>query len=105
MLGTGVALLDSGHRLVAEKTVTVGTLNLALVHPRDVFRQAVAAGAAAVVLIHNHPSGDPSPSEEDIRLTRQLLKAGDDLQIPVVDHIIVAGGRWYSFADSRRLEH
>jgi len=99
-----VALLDSGHRIIAEKTITVGTLNLALVHPRDVFRQAVAESAAAVVLVHNHPSGDPSPSEEDIRLTRQLLKAGDDLSIPVVDHVIVAGSRWYSFADSRKLE-
>ena len=99
-----VALLDSGHRLIAEKTVTVGTLNLALVHPRDVFRHAVAESAAAVVLVHNHPSGDPAPSEEDLRLTRQLLKAGDDLGIPVVDHVIVAGSRWYSFADSRRME-
>jgi DNA repair protein RadC len=98
-----IALLDSAHRLIASRTITVGTLNLALVHPRDVFREAIAESAAGLVLIHNHPSGDPAPSEEDVKLTRQLVRAGEAVGIPVLDHIILGAGRWFSFADSRRL--
>ena len=98
-----IIMLDSAHRIVKSRTVTVGTLNLAVVHPREVFRAAVVEGAAALVLVHNHPSGDPSPSEEDVRLTHQLIRAGENLGIPVLDHVILGDGRHYSFADSRRL--
>jgi DNA repair protein RadC len=99
-----IAILDSAHRLIRARTVTVGTLNLALVHPRDVFREAIVENAAAIVLIHNHPSGDPAPSEEDHRLTRQLVSAGQALSIPVLDHLILGHDRYFSFADSRRLK-
>ncbi len=98
-----IAILDVKHRLIRRKVITVGTLNLALVHPRDVFRPALAEGAAGIVLIHNHPSGDPTPSEEDIRLTRQLGTAGEAIGIRVLDHVILGKGRWFSFADSKRL--
>ena len=98
-----IALLDTGHRLIRAKVVTVGTLNLALVHPRDVFREAVAESAAGVVLLHNHPGGDPAPSDEDVALTRQLVRAGEAVGIPVLDHIILGADRYFSFADSRRL--
>lgn len=99
-----IAILDSRHRLIKAKTVTVGTLNLALVHPREVFREAIVEDAAGVVLVHNHPGGDPSPSEEDARLTRQLVGAGEALGIPILDHLIIASGGYFSFADNHRLK-
>lgn len=99
-----IAILDSAHRLIRTKTITVGTLNLALVHPRDVFREAIVESAAGIVLIHNHPSGDPEPSDEDMRLTRQLVGAGEAVAIPVLDHVILGHDRYFSFADSRRLK-
>ena len=98
-----IALLDSGRRLIREKTVTVGTLNLALVHPREVFREAIVENAAGIVLLHNHPGGDPSPSEEDAKLTQALARAGEATGIPVLDHIVIGDNRYYSFADSHRL--
>jgi DNA repair protein RadC len=99
-----IAILDSAHRLIRARTVTVGTLNLALVHPRDVFREAIVENAAALVLLHNHPSGDPAPSKEDCLLTHQLVGAGEALSLPVLDHIILGHDRYFSFADSRRLK-
>jgi len=98
-----IAILDSAHRIIKTKLLTAGTLNAALVHPREVYREAVVEGAAGLILVHNHPSGDPSPSEEDIKLTRQMVRAGEALGIPVVDHVIIGDGRHFSFADSRRL--
>ena len=98
-----IAILDTAHRMVKEKTITVGTLNLALVHPRDVFREAIAEDGAGVVLLHNHPGGDPQPSDEDVRLTSQLVRAGEAVGIPVLDHLVLGLDRYYSFADSRRL--
>jgi DNA repair protein RadC len=98
-----VLMLDSAHRIMGTRTITVGTLNLAVVHPREAFREAIIEGAAALVLMHNHPSGDPTPSEEDVRLTRQFVRAGEDLGIPVLDHVVLGEGRHYSFADSKRM--
>ena len=88
-----------GYLMHAE--VSVGTLNAALVHPREVFGPALREGAASLVLIHNHPSGDPTPSQEDIRLTRQLVEAGRLLDLPVQDHVIAGNGTdaWVSFAE------
>ncbi len=99
-----IAMLDSTHRLIKAKTLTVGTLNLALVHPREVFREAVVESAAGLVLLHNHPSGDPAPSEEDVKLTSQLVRAGEALGIPVLDHVIIGADRYFSFADTRTLK-
>lgn len=99
-----IAILDVKHRLIRRKVITVGTLNLALVHPRDVFKPALAENGAGIVLVHNHPSGDPTPSEEDVKLTRQLGAAGDAVGIRVLDHVILGKDRWFSFADSKRLE-
>ena len=81
--------------------VSLGTLNASLVHPREVFGPALREGAASLVLIHNHPSGDPTPSREDVRLTRQLVEAGQLLDLPVHDHVIVGNGTddWVSFAE------
>lgn len=81
--------LDTRRRLVRKEELTRGTLDAAIVHPRDVFRHAVAANASAVVLVHNHPSGDPTPSKADITVTRDLIRAGQLLKIEVLDHIIL----------------
>jgi DNA repair protein RadC len=84
-----VLLLNTRKRLIRVDDITNGTLDTLLVHPREVFRAAIAANAASIVLVHNHPSGDPSPSEADIRVTRDLIRAGQLLKIEVVDHIII----------------
>lgn len=85
---------------VAPVVITRGLLNTSLVHPREVFRAAIAANAAAIVLSHNHPSGDPTPSPEDIQVTRGLVAAGKVIAIDVVDHIVMGNnGRYFSFAE------
>ncbi len=98
-----VAVLDAQHRLERDVLVTRGLLNSSPVHPREVFREAIAERAAAVILVHNHPSGDPTPSAEDHEVTRQLVAAGRLLDIPVHDHIIVGRGRYMSFAEAGLL--
>jgi DNA repair protein RadC len=85
-----VLLLNTRRRLIAEPTkISDGTLDTILVHPREVFRPAITASAAAIVLVHNHPSGDPTPSEADIKVTRDLIRAGQLLKIEVLDHVIL----------------
>ncbi len=84
-----VLLLDTRSRLIRDVEVSRGTLNASLVHPREVFHEATKAKAASVVLAHNHPSGDPTPSSDDIKITRELVEAGRVMKIEVLDHIIV----------------
>jgi DNA repair protein RadC len=84
-----IVLLNTRKRLVRVETISQGTLDTLLVHPREVFRRAIAANAAAVVLVHNHPSGDPTPSDADIKVTRDLIRAGQLLRIDLLDHIIL----------------
>jgi DNA repair protein RadC len=84
-----VLLLNTRRRLIRVAEITDGTLDTLLVHPREVFKAAIAANAAAVVLAHNHPSGDPAPSEADIKVTRDLIRAGQLLKIDVLDHVII----------------
>ncbi|HKW28936.1 MAG TPA: DNA repair protein RadC [Verrucomicrobiae bacterium] len=84
-----VLLLNTRRRLIRVVEITDGTLDTILVHPREVFKAAIAANAAAVVLVHNHPSGDPTPSEADIKVTRDLIRAGQLLKIEVLDHVII----------------
>lgn len=98
-----VAVLDAQHRLERDITVTRGILNSSLVHPREVFREAIAERAAAVILVHNHPSGDPAPSADDRAVTEQLAAAGRVLDIPVHDHVIIGRGRYTSFAEAGLL--
>lgn len=82
-------LLNTRRRLIRIEDISNGTLDTILVHPREVFRAAIAANASAMVLVHNHPSGDPSPSEADIKITRDLIRAGQLLKIEVLDHVIL----------------
>ncbi len=84
-----VLLLNTRKKLIRVEEISEGTLDTLLVHPREVFRAAIAANAAGVVLVHNHPSGDPAPSEADIKVTRDLIRAGQLLKIEVVDHVII----------------
>jgi DNA repair protein RadC len=90
--------LDSQSQVRRQVLVTRGLLNSSLVHPREVFRAAIAEAAAGIIVVHNHPSGDPSPSPEDRAVTRQLAEAGRLLDVPLYDHVIVAGDRFLSFA-------
>ncbi len=99
-----VLLLDGRHRVMGEAQVSQGTLTASLVHPREVFRVAVREAAAALVLVHNHPSGDPTPSSEDRSVTRRLMEAGELLGIRVVDHVVVAAEGFCSFSEAGLLE-
>lgn len=91
-----VLLLSSQHTVLKDVLVTRGILNASLVHPREVFRAAIEHCAAAIVLVHNHPSGDPTPSADDLEVTSQMEAAGDALGIPVLDHVVIARGRYAS---------
>lgn len=97
------ALLDSKNRIIREEVVSLGSLTASIVHPRDSFKAAVRESAAAVIFIHNHPSGDIRPSQEDILLTRRLVQAGEVLGIQVLDHIIVGDSGHFSFRDNGML--
>lgn len=95
--------LDTRSRVLRDVLVTRGLLDSSLVHPREVFRAAIAEAAAGIILVHNHPSGDPTPSAEDRAVTRQLVAAGQLLDVPVYDHVIVAGDKFLSFATAGLL--
>jgi DNA repair protein RadC len=94
-----LVLLDSRRRFRGEVAVSQGTMDRALVHPRDVFGAAVREGASAVVIVHNHPSGDPSPSPEDINVTKRLAEAGTLVGIPLLDHVVIGEERYFSLAE------
>jgi DNA repair protein RadC len=94
-----VLLLDTKNQVRRVVTATVGTLNASLVHPREVFRAAVAQAAHSIILAHNHPSGDPTPSKEDVAVTVQLVNAGKILGIEVLDHVIIGDGRYVSMRE------
>ena len=96
----GILLFDTKYRVLRTSVLSVGILDGSLVHPREVFREAAGAGAAAIVLFHNHPSGDPKPSQEDDRLTRRMVQAGQLMGIEVLDHVILADARYYSFKEA-----
>jgi len=97
-------LLDAKHCVIRDLTISEGSLTLSIVHPREVFLPAVRASAAAVIFLHNHPSGDPTPSQEDRVLTARLVSAGRLLGIQVLDHLIIGDGRYVSFADQGWLQ-
>src|SRR6056297_3095799 len=92
------ALVDTKHRLLEVVTVSIGSLDHTFMGPREVFRDALLANAAAIVLAHNHPSGDPEPSRDDEAVTRRLVRAGELLGVEVLDHLVVGGRRWVSLA-------
>ncbi len=94
------ALLDAKNKIIRDEVVSIGSLTSSIVHPRDTFKAAIRESAAAVIFIHNHPSGDTKPSQEDILLTRRLVQAGEILGIQVLDHIIIGDGSHFSFREN-----
>lgn len=99
----GLVLLDAKHRLIRTTILSTGSLDATIVHPREVFREAALASAATIVLFHNHPSGDPEPSGDDVLLTYRMARAGELMGIEVVDHIILGEARYFSFKEKSRL--
>ena len=95
--------LDSVNRILGFEVITEGILNASLAHPREVFRGAIVATSAAIIIAHNHPSENTEPSQEDIVITKQLVEAGKIIGIPVHDHVIVAGETYTSFAERRLI--
>ena len=98
-----VLLLNTRRRLIRVERLSQGTLDTVLVHPRDVFTRAIAANASALILAHNHPSGDPAPSQEDLHITRRLVETGKIVGIRALDHVIIGDCRYFSFADQGLL--
>jgi len=98
-----ILLLDNRNQVLRDEILTKGTLNASIVHPREVFKAAIDFRAAGLIVMHNHPSGNNNPSPEDRKVTRQLIKAGEIMGIPVIDHLIIAGNSYYSFAEEGGL--
>jgi DNA repair protein RadC len=92
-----IIMLDSKNKIIKDEIVSIGTLNSSLVHPREIFKSAIKESANSVILVHNHPSGDPTPSTEDEEITQRLIEAGELLNIKVLDHIIIGKGKCHSF--------
>lgn len=95
-------LLDAKQRIIAKELISVGSLTQSFAHPREVFRPAIKAAAHSLILVHNHPSGDSSPSDEDLKLTRQLIKSGALLGIKVLDHVIVGHNNYWSHMEGKK---
>lgn len=98
-----IVLLNIKNEILRDVKVSEGSLTASIVHPREVFNPAITSFAASVILLHNHPSGDPAPSREDAELTQRLVKSGDMLGIKVIDHVIIGDNRYYSFLDEGRI--
>ena len=98
-----VVCLNSANKIIKMEIISIGSLNSSVVHPREVFKVAIDNNSANIILLHNHPSGNPEPSKEDISVTEKLVEAGKILNIEVFDHIIIAGSQFYSFVDRRLI--
>ncbi|MBS3943790.1 MAG: DNA repair protein RadC [Dethiobacter sp.] len=94
-----VLLLNTKNHIISREEISIGSLNVSIVHPREIFNAPLRKSAASVILVHNHPSGDPSPSQEDLEVTRRLVEAGQILGIAVRDHIIIGDGCYFSFKE------
>lgn len=96
-----VVCLSSANKIIKHETISIGNLNSSVVHPREVFKVAIDNSSASIILIHNHPSGNPEPSNEDIRITKKIVETGKIMEIPVFDHLIIAGETYTSFVEKR----
>ena len=95
-----ILLLDSKNRIVKDEVISIGTLNASIIHPREVFKSAIRESANSIILVHNHPSGDPEPSAEDEQITEKLFEAGELLRIKVLDHVIIGKDNYHSFVET-----
>lgn len=98
-----IVCLNSANKIIKIETISVGSLNSSVVHPREIFKAAIENSSASIILIHNHPSGNPEPSNEDIAITKKMVEAGKILDIPVFDHLIIAGNNYTSFVERRLI--
>lgn len=99
-----ILLLNTKNHIIGLKDISIGSLTASIVHPREVFETAILHHAAAIILLHNHPSGDPTPSREDIKVTERLVKASNIMDIPILDHIILGNGRFVSMKEKDLLQ-
>lgn len=98
-------LLNTKNRIIKKEVVSFGSLNANIVHPREVYKEAILNGAARIAVAHNHPSGDPYPSNEDLELTKKLYEVGEVIGIPLIDHVIVGeDGQFYSFKERGNIK-
>jgi DNA repair protein RadC len=95
--------LDTKNQIIKEDIISVGSLNANVVHPREVFRTALAESAAHIIVAHNHPSGDPTPSKEDVEITKKLVETGRIMGIDVLDHVIIGDGRHFSMKEAGHI--
>ncbi len=98
-----VLFLDTRKRLIRKKTLFIGTLDSTIIHSREIFNNAIKESSSSIILVHNHPSGDPMPSQEDIIITEQIKKAGDIIGIPVLDHVIIGNNRFISLKEINEI--
>jgi DNA repair protein RadC len=98
-----VVCLNSANRVIKHETISVGNLNSSVVHPREIFKVAIDCSSASIILIHNHPSGNPEPSNEDISITKKIVEVGKVMDIPVFDHLIIAGETFTSFVEKKLM--
>jgi DNA repair protein RadC len=98
-----IICLSSANKIIKREVISIGNLNSSVVHPREIFKAAIENSSASIILIHNHPSGNPEPSSEDISITKKIVEAGKLLDIPVFDHIIIAGNSFTSFVERRLI--
>jgi DNA repair protein RadC len=98
-----VILLDTQNRMIKKKTLFIGTVNQSIAHPREIFREAVRHSATGILIAHNHPSGDTTPSKEDKILTKKIVKNGVMIGIPLLDHLIIGGEKYYSFREQGEI--
>ena len=98
-----VVCLNSANKIIKHETISIGNLNSSIVHPREIFKVAIDCSSASIILIHNHPSGNPEPSREDIQITKKIVESGKIMDIPVFDHLIIAGESYTSFVEKRLI--
>lgn len=99
-----VLLLNTKNKIIGHRVISIGSLAASIVHPREVFKEAIKASAASIIVAHNHPSGDPSPSGEDVAVTKRLVKAGKIMDINVLDHIIIGDSKYLSMKEKGHME-
>ncbi|MFC2103617.1 DNA repair protein RadC [Bacteroidota bacterium] len=98
-----IVCLNSANKVIKHETISIGNLNSSVVHPREIFKVAIESSSASIILIHNHPSGNPEPSTEDISITKKIVESGKIMDIPIFDHIIISGKTFTSFVERRLL--
>ncbi len=98
-----VVCLNSANKIIKHEIISIGNLNSSVVHPREIFKVAIENNSASIILMHNHPSGNPEPSNEDISITKKIVESGKIMDIPVFDHIIIAGNTFTSFVEKRLI--